>query len=123
MFFKQNHFNNNVVEFPSKRFGNFQKHVIFRKEHHVNMGWEYVNRFAYLEYTLYTHTHIQRHARRHTINSQFLDTGHCCLLLGRNDHKPDQIPNRTRDSNISTGERDRGEILQLSKPLQDLTAH
>lgn len=67
MFFKQNHFNNDIVEFPREGLGDFQKHVPFRKEHHVNMGWEYVNHLPTLNihYTHHTNTHKHTHRDVH----------------------------------------------------------
>ena len=52
---------------------------MFRKEHHVNMGWEYVNCFACLEYTLHAHTQYTE-VCMHTKNCQFIDTSHSCIL-------------------------------------------
>lgn len=87
-----------MLSFRGKDLG-FSEHIMFWKEYHVNVGWECVNCFASLGYTLYTHA--QTHPHVHTKNGQFVDSGLGCILqiLGFNDHKPEQIPNMTRDSN------------------------
>ena len=43
------------------------------------MGWEYVNCFACLEYTLHVHTQYTE-VCMHTKNCQFIDTSHSCIL-------------------------------------------
>lgn len=48
-----------VLRFRGKDLGILRSMLC--KEHHVNTGWEYVDCFAYLKYTLNTHTHMCAH--------------------------------------------------------------
>lgn len=75
------------------------------------MGWGYVNHLATLviRYTHHIHTRVRAHTQIHTPpqKSQFICSGPCRLsqVLGNKDHKPDHIPNITRDPNMGTREQ------------------